>query len=92
MSELKFLGRPTLRVDALEKVLGTGRYTHDLKIPGMLVAKVLRSPVPHAEIVKLDVTPALQVPGVVAAITSEDFVDHSNWGFPVKDDYMLAYK
>lgn len=92
MSELKSLGKPTRRVDALEKVLGTGRYTHDLKIPGMLVAKVLRSPVPHAEIVKLDVTPALKVPGVVAAITSEDFVDHSNWGFPVKDDYMLAYK
>lgn len=92
MSELKQVGRPTRRVDALEKVLGTARFTHDLKMPGMLVAKVLRSPVPHAEIVSLDVSPALEVPGVLAAITSEDYVDHSNWGFPVKDDYMLAYR
>ena len=92
MSTLKRVGKPTRRVDALEKVLGTARFTHDLKLPGMLVAKVLRSPAPHAEIVKLDVTPALDVPGVVAAITSEDYVDHSNWGFPVKDDYMLAYE
>jgi len=92
MSELKTVGKPTLRMDALEKVLGTARFTHDLKAPGMLVAKVLRSPVPHGEIVKLDVAPALEVPGVVAAITSEDYVDHSNWGFPVKDDYMLAYE
>ena len=92
MTQFKHLGKPTRRVDALEKVLGTARYTHDLQWPGMLVAKVLRSPLPHAEIVKLDVSPALQVPGVVAAITSEDFVDHSNWGFPVKDDYMLAYE
>jgi CO/xanthine dehydrogenase Mo-binding subunit len=91
MTELKRVGKPTRRVDALEKVLGTARFTHDLKLPGMLVAKVLRSPAPHAEIVKLDVTPALKVPGVAAAITSEDYVDHSNWGFPVKDDYMLAY-
>jgi len=92
MSTFKVLGKPARRVDAVEKVLGTARYTVDLKMPGMLVAKILRSPVPHAEIVKLDVTPALKVPGVAAAITSEDYVDHSNWGFPVKDDYMLAYQ
>jgi len=92
MSDLRQVGRPTRRLDAIEKVLGTARFTHDLKAPGMLWAKVLRSPIPHGEIVKLDVTPALEVPGVVAAITSEDYVDHSNWGFPVKDDYMLAYE
>ncbi len=92
MSDSQVIGKPLRRVDALEKVLGTARFTQDMKMPGVLVAKVLRSPVPHAEIVRLDVSPALKVPGVLAAITSEDYVNHSNWGFPVKDDYMLAYQ
>jgi len=73
-------------------VLGTARFTQDLTLPGMLVARVLRSPLPHAEIVALDVSEALRVPGVRAAITSEDFVDHGRWGFPVQDNYMLAYR
>ena len=41
---------------------------------------------------RLDVAPALQVPGVRAVITSEDFFEHSLYGFPVKDKYMLAYQ
>lgn len=92
MSELKIVGRSFRRVDALEKVLGSAKYTHDLQIPGMLWAKVLRSTVPHAEIVTLDVKPALQVTGVRAAITAEDFADHGNLGFPVKDEYVLAHR
>ena len=74
------------------KVLGTARFTDDLHVPGMLVAKVLRSSVPYAEIVAIDVTAALLVPGVKAAITSEDFIDHGRFGFPVQDNHMLAYR
>ena len=70
MEELTTIGRPTRRVDAREMVLGTARFTDDLHVPGMLVAKVLRSSVPYAEIVAIDVTAALLVPGVKAAITS----------------------
>ena len=47
---------------------------------------------PHGRIVKLDVAPALAVPGVRAVITSEDFFEHGLYGFPVKDKYMLAYE
>ena len=91
MEELTTIGRPARRVDVREKVLGSARFTDDLNVPGMLVAKVLRSSVPYAEIVAVDVTDALLVPGVKAAITSEDFIDHGRFGFPVQDNHMLAY-
>ena len=58
----------------------------------MLYARCLRSDLPHAKIVRLDVSPALQVPGVKAAITGEDFVNHGNFGYPVQDMYMLAHE
>lgn len=92
MPELKYIGKPAQRVDALEKVLGTAKYAGDYKLPGMLHARCLRSDLPHARIVRLDVTPALQVPGVRAAITGEDFVNHGNFGYPVQDMYMLAHE
>jgi CO/xanthine dehydrogenase Mo-binding subunit len=92
MRHLQYVGKPARRVDALDKVLGTAKYVGDMKLPGMLFARALRSEVPHARIVRLDTSPALAVPGVRAVITSDDFVDHGLYGFPVKDKYMLAYQ
>lgn len=93
MNKLMYVGNPDLRnVDGIEKVTGEARYVGDMSVPGMLVAKVLRSPLPHARITALDVSPALSVPGVVSAITHMDFVDHGNFGWPTKDAYILAYR
>ena len=92
MAELQYVGKPARRVDALEKVMGTAKYVADRTLPGMLHARCLRSDMPHARIVRLDVTPALAVPGVRAVITSDDFFEHGHYGFPVKDKYMLAYQ
>lgn len=92
MAETQFIGKPINRVDALEKVLGTAKYIGDYRLPGMLLARTLRSPLPHARIVSIDLSAALAVPGVVAAITCEDFVDHGRFGFPVADMFMLAYQ
>jgi CO/xanthine dehydrogenase Mo-binding subunit len=92
MSELTYLGKPAEAVDGLDKTMGKVKYVGDYQLPEMLHASILRSPVPHARIVRLDVEPALRVPGVVAAITSEDFCNHGNWAWPVKDQYMLAYQ
>ncbi len=91
MTELQFIGKPARRVDALEKVMGTAKYIADRKLPGMLHARCLRSDLPHARLVRLDISPALKVPGVAAVITSNDFFEHGLYGFPVKDKYMLAY-
>ncbi len=92
MTEYQYIGKPARRVDALEKVMGKAKYIADRKLPGMLHARCLRSDVPHARIVRLDVAPALAVPGVRAVITSEDYFEHGLYGFPVKDKYMLAYQ
>lgn len=92
MSARQYVGSPARPTDGLEKVMGRARYVGDMTVAGMLHARVLRSPVPHARIVELDVTPALRVPGVLAALTCEDFVDRGNFGWPVKDDYVLAWK
>jgi CO/xanthine dehydrogenase Mo-binding subunit len=90
MTELTYIGKPARRVDALEKVMGTAKYIADRKLPGMLHARCLRADVPHANIKRLDVTPALTVPGVRGVITSADFFEGGLYGFPVKDKYMLA--
>ncbi|MBL6966412.1 MAG: xanthine dehydrogenase family protein [Anaerolineales bacterium] len=92
-TELKYVGNPDgVAVDGLEKILGTARYVGDMVLPGMLHAKLLTSPVPHAKIIELDVSPALEIEGVVAAITSADFTNHGNFGWPVQDAYILAHQ
>jgi xanthine dehydrogenase molybdenum-binding subunit len=84
MTEYKYVGKSSFPEDGVEKVSGKARYVGDYILPGMLHAKVLRSPVPHANILRLDIVPALQVPGVVAVVTADDFVNHGNWGWPIK--------
>ncbi len=88
----RYVGQPAPRVDALEKVLGSARFLADITLPGMLHARALRSRLPHARIKRLDVSPALAIPSVHAVITNDDFIDHGSYGFPVKDDYMLAHE
>ncbi len=92
MAKIESVGKPARRVDALEKVMGTAKYVADFRLPGMLYARARRSELPHARLVRLDVSMALAVPGVKAVITSNDFVDNGLYGFPVKDKYMLAYQ
>ncbi len=70
--ELNIVGKRVVRSDSLAKVTGVARYTADIKLPNMLVGKVLRSPYPHAKIVHIDVSRALKVPGVKAAISGFD--------------------
>ena len=65
-------GQPTPRIDAEQRVTGTARYTADVRLPGLLSARVLRSPHPHARILRIDTTRALSLPGVKAIITHEN--------------------
>jgi carbon-monoxide dehydrogenase large subunit len=68
----RWVGQRLRRKEDARLVRGTGRFVADLKVPGALHAAVLRSPFAHAEIVGIDVLPALRVPGVVAAFTGAD--------------------
>jgi CO/xanthine dehydrogenase Mo-binding subunit len=63
------------RVDGVEKVTGAAKFTGDLGFPGLLEAKVLRSPMPHAEIVSIDASRAEALPGVIAVLTRDDLKD-----------------
>ncbi len=65
---LNIVGRRVPKLDGKEKVLGRTRYASDLRLPGMLVGKILRSPHPHARIVSIDVSKAERLPGVHAVI------------------------
>lgn len=66
------IGKSQRKVDGLTKATGEALYTDDIMLPGMLHAKTLRSPHPHATITRIDVTRALAMPGVYAAITGSD--------------------
>ena len=68
---LNTVGRATPRLDALERVTGQARYSADIQRPNMLYARVLRSPHPHARILRIDIDRALDLPGVQAVITHE---------------------
>ncbi len=68
----RVVGRPTKRIEGLEKVTGAAKYTEDLYLPGMLHARLVLSPHPHARVVRLPKDEALTVPGVVAVITEAD--------------------
>src|SRR3954452_9016806 len=59
-------------VDGPEKVSGRAKYTADLINPGMLAGRIFRSPYSHAEIIDVDVSAALQLPGVKAIVTGAD--------------------
>ncbi|MEJ2262853.1 MAG: molybdopterin-dependent oxidoreductase [Anaerolineales bacterium] len=70
--ELKIIGKPWSKVDAMGKVTGETKFADDISLPRMLYCKILRSPYPHAKINSVDTAPALKQPGVVAAITGLD--------------------
>ncbi len=66
------VGASTPQVTAREKVMGRAQYAGDIKLPGMLHAKVLRSPHPHARIVGIDISAAKALPGVKLVVTGRD--------------------
>src|SRR6266852_6245227 len=68
----KTVGNPTPRIDAVERVTGKATYTGDIHLPGMLYARVLRSPHAHARIRHIDASRALALPGVKAVITHDN--------------------
>jgi xanthine dehydrogenase YagR molybdenum-binding subunit len=65
---LRTVGQPCARVEGDEKVTGRARYAYDVRLPGMLFARVLRSPHPHARIKRLDASKAAALPGVGAVV------------------------
>ncbi len=70
---LGVIGRPRRRVDGRAKVTGQTVFADDLVLPRMTFCKLLRSPIPHARIVSIDVSKAAAAPGVLLVLTGRDF-------------------
>jgi CO/xanthine dehydrogenase Mo-binding subunit len=83
---------PVTALDGPDKVTGAGRYTFDVTLPGMVHAKVLRSPHPHARIVAIDASRAEALPGVVAVVTGADVIELPDpyYGVAIRDQPVLA--
>src|SRR4029078_310661 len=62
------LNHPMTRVDGPLKVSGIAQYTYDVRLPGMLFARILRCPHAHARITNVDTSAAEKIPGVAAVI------------------------
>lgn len=70
--ELKYVGKEIPRLLGKDLVTGKAKFTGDIRLPNMAYGRVLRSPHPHAEIVSIDYSRALELPGVVTVVTYED--------------------
>jgi len=85
------IGEAMHRVDAAEKVLGTGIYTDDITVQGMLYASAIRSKYPRAKVLGIDASEALAHPDCKAVLTAKDVPGNIKMGHLVKDwDAFIA--
>ncbi|MFD6321780.1 xanthine dehydrogenase family protein molybdopterin-binding subunit [Streptomyces sp. NPDC058442] len=86
------IGESTLRPDGTLKVTGEFAYSSDMWHEDMLWGQILRSTVAHAEIVSIDTSEALALPGVYAVLTHDDLpTEVRNYGLEIQDTPVLAH-
>jgi CO/xanthine dehydrogenase Mo-binding subunit len=87
------IGRSVPRLEGRDKVTGRAEYTHTMRLPGMLHAKIFRSTVAHGQIKSLDTNAANKQPGVLHVVTIEDvkqFIPNPYYGPAFHDQPILA--
>ncbi|MEI2357682.1 xanthine dehydrogenase family protein molybdopterin-binding subunit [Mesobacillus zeae] len=84
-----YIGKSVIRKDAFEKVTGEAKYTNDYQEMGTLHAKMMISPLAHANIVSMDFSEAWKIPGVKAILGNEPY---PLVGEEIKDRSPIAYK
>jgi xanthine dehydrogenase molybdenum-binding subunit len=99
VSELSVIGTSVARPDMPGKVTGHALYAGDVRLPGMLHAKLKRSTIAHARIRRIDASRALALPGVKAVLTHESVPRVLHYGSPhprsaslARDQYILDSK
>ena len=70
--ELSIVGKPLIKPDAFSKVSGQTKFADDMTLPRMVYGRILRSPHPHARILRVDTSRARAHPGVLAVLTGDD--------------------
>jgi CO/xanthine dehydrogenase Mo-binding subunit len=91
--EIADIGKSVRRLDYESKVTGKAQYLADMTLPGMCYGKILRSPLPHAHIKRIDISQALRIPGVIAIITRDDVLQEGiepYYGPVFKDQTIVA--
>lgn len=86
------IGQNVIKRDAEQLATGRAKFLADIKLPGMLYAKILRSPIAHGRIKRIDVSRAKSLPGVVEVLTGKDMVKYANrFGQAgIADEFVLA--
>lgn len=72
MSDYSVVGKRVPPVDGKAKATGEAKFTVDLQLPGMLYGRILRSPHPHARVLRIDTDKAMKISGVRTVITGMD--------------------
>ncbi len=90
MNNYAVLGNSEIKVDAMEKILGTAKFAADYSMPGMLYGGVFRSTVPHAIVKKLNLDKARAMPGVHCVIDHTAIPGGNRFGIIVKDEPCLV--
>ena len=68
----RIVGQPVGKLEGIGKVSGQALYSGDVTLPGLVWGKALRSPLPHARILRIDASRARTLPGVLAVLTAQD--------------------
>lgn len=89
MANYRVIGKPVERVDGPEMLTGQALYGPDVRMPGMLWGKILRSPIAHGKLLRIDVQKAKKHPGVKAVITARD-VPARRYGYAIEDEFIFA--
>lgn len=90
MKTYSVVGTSVPNVDAVSKACGEALYIADLKLPGMLCGRILRSKFPHAKILNIDVSKAKKLSGVAAVVTSKDIPQYGLYGIVMRDKPIFA--
>jgi len=89
MSELKYIGKSSVRVDGKEKISGTAQFVDDINFgTNLLFAEIVESPFAHALINRIDISEAEKISGVVKIVTGKDFP--YRFGLYMHDRYIFA--
>ncbi|NOX33099.1 MAG: xanthine dehydrogenase family protein molybdopterin-binding subunit [Deltaproteobacteria bacterium] len=96
-SDLSVVGKRIPKLDASLKAMGRAEYIQDIKLPGMVYGKILYSSYAHANIIKIDTSKAVALPGVHAVLTGEDIPGKMKMGFykdnpPIKKGKVCSFR
>ncbi len=84
------IGESIPMLDSVARVTGAVAYMVNLRLPNLLVGKVVRSHLPHARVVKVDTRAAEKIPGVHAVLTHADLGPSAIYGAVIKDQGVVA--